>query len=178
MTIAVGTDWIETFTGKQFHLLNPSPDEICIEDIAHALAHQCRFTGHTRKFYSVAEHSFHVSRITGTLEGLLHDASEAYITDLSRPVKYNTPVGIPYFEVENAIMSVIAKKFGFVWPVAAAVKSADNIMLHTEKVQLMTDLSWDGAWGQPELSDVRLECWTPELAELVFLQRFDELTKA
>src|SRR5690348_7800105 len=143
------TSWIETYRGKKFYLLEPTPESILIEDIAHALSQQCRFTGHTRKFYSIAEHSVHVSLLCGLdkrvcLAGLLHDASEAYIADLSRPVKYETPVGPAYFEVENRIMQAIATKFDFEWPMNPKVKTADEIMLHTEKDQLMTDLSWDG----------------------------------
>src|SRR5579859_7012785 len=135
--------WIETFSGKKFHLLEPQPDEICIEDIAHALSNQCRYTGHTRRFYSVAEHSVHVSLLAVhyQLDGLLHDASEAYICDLARPVKMLTPVGKPYYEIEDRIMRVIAEKFGFTWPPPKEVKEADNIMLLSEKDQLMTNLS-------------------------------------
>ena len=92
---------ILTYSGKVFDPVNPIAADIRIEDIAHALAHQCRFSGHTIEHYSVAEHSV---RVSGLLEdrgypyrvqmwGLLHDASEAYLIDLPAPVKNGTPLG-------------------------------------------------------------------------------------
>jgi len=182
--------WIETFTGKKFHLLDPQPEEICIEDIAHALSNQCRYTGHVRRFFSVAEHSYHVSlhvEKQNALAGLMHDASEAYITDLSRPVKQLTPVGPPYYEIEDKIMRVIADKFGFAWPMDKDVKSADNFMLLLEKNQLMTDLSWDddesgGAAARREVdllaleNGIRLVGYVPQVMKNIFLRRFEELT--
>ena len=173
--------WIETFSGKRFHLLEPQPEDICIEDIAHALSNQCRYTGHVRVFYSVAEHSVRVSYMSPEhrLEGLLHDASEAYLSDLSRPVKQLTPVGPPYYAVEDGIMKAIASKFGFSWPMSEEVKKADNGMLLAEKEQLMTKLSWDtvthvwDALGEP--SKVTLSCWAPEQAKRAFMTRFEEV---
>ena len=147
--------WIETFTGKKFHLLDPQPEEVCIEDIAHALALSCRFCGHVRQFYSVAEHSIHVSNIcepVDALWGLLHDASEAYIADLSRPVKHCTPVGPPYIAVEARIMAVIAAKFGLPTTMPPGVKVADNTLLFAEKDKLMSGVAWDNKWGHNESS--------------------------
>lgn len=179
--------WIETFTGKKFHLLDPRPEEICIEDIAHALSNQCRYTGHVKRFFSVAEHSYHVSLLSAhhRLAGLMHDASEAYVCDLSRPVKQLTPVGPPYYEVEDRIMRVIATKFGFEWPLPKEVKVADNIMLLSEKDQLMTDLSWsDDASSEEARKSAILDYaltplvgWDPPYAKTMFLGRFHELMK-
>src|ERR1017187_10636100 len=76
---------ITTFSGIHFWPLLPNPADIRIEDIAHALSNQCRFAGHAREFYSVAEHSVRVSQLCppeDALWGLLHDASEAYLTDV------------------------------------------------------------------------------------------------
>lgn len=173
--------WIETFTGKKFHLLDPQPEEVCIEDIAHALSNQCRYTGHVKKFFSVAEHSWHVCKLCEhPMTGLLHDASEAYLSDLSRPVKQLTPVGPPYYEVEERMMKVIADKFDFHWPMPKDVKQADNAMLLAEKAQLMTALSWSDDVSSEEARKqvtpkVQLACWTPEAAEKVFLQKFYDL---
>src|SRR5690606_5290032 len=78
-------DWMQTFTGRAVYPLDLRPDDIDIQDIAHALSMQCRYAGHTRQFYSVAEHSVHVARWcrqygpAAALEGLLHDATEAYL---------------------------------------------------------------------------------------------------
>jgi len=82
-------DWIETYTGKQFYPLDPYPEDIDVRDIAHALSNLCRFTGHCRAFYSVAEHSIYVSTHvpkTMALQALFHDAPEAYIADISGPL--------------------------------------------------------------------------------------------
>jgi len=186
----VSSPWVETYTGKRFHLLDPQPDEIDIIDIAHALSQQCRYTGHTRRFYSVAEHSVHVSLLVSApsrLVGLLHDASEAYVSDISRPVKMLTPVGPPYYEVEERIMRAIAAKFRFPWPPPKEVKGADNIMLLTEKDQLMTNLSWDEDVSSAEARATYpsggldyemapLVGYLPRVAERIFMERFDELT--
>lgn len=178
--------WIETFTGLKFHLLDPQPEDICIEDIAHALSNQCRYTGHVKRFYSVAEHSLHVSLLSATfpLAGLMHDASEAYIADLSRPIKQCTPVGEPYYVIENKIMKAIGEKFGFEWPPPPEVKTADNIMLLTEKDQLMTALSWSDDASTEEArktqvldyAETYLAGYAPPVAEKLFLQRFFQLT--
>lgn len=82
--------WIQTFTGKQFWPLTPKAEDVCIEDIAHALAFKCRFGGHCKTFYSVAEHSCRVAEILRPehqLIGLLHDAAEAYLPDVAAPIK-------------------------------------------------------------------------------------------
>lgn len=175
--------WIETYTGKKFELLDPKPDQICIEDIARALSQQCRFTGHTKRFYSVAEHCWHVSFLSRPhkLGGLLHDASEAYLSDLSRPVKQLTPVGAPYLELEAKLMRAISLKFGIVFPMPDEVKKADNALLFTEKEQLMTELPWGDDTSTNKIrekaADIALLCWSPEEAEKFFLERFEFLTE-
>jgi 5'-deoxynucleotidase YfbR-like HD superfamily hydrolase len=173
--------WIETFTGKKFHLLDPHPDDICIEDIAHALSLSVRFCGHVRQFYSVAEHSVHVSQICGpndAMWGLLHDASEAYIADLSRPLKHCTPIGPPYLEIEAKIMAVIAEKFGLCSKMPPTVKHADMVMLFAEKEKLMFGLDWDGKWGEsPMKFNGTLFCLEPNAAETWFLDQFKRLRR-
>lgn len=175
--------WIETFSGKAFHLLDPRPEDICIEDIAHALSNQCRWTGHTSRFYSTAEHSVFVARLCtlpARLAGLLHDASEAYLSDLSRPVKHCTPVGEIYRELEAKIQSAINLRFG-ITEVPPEVKMADDTMLITEKVQLMTNLPWDSEeeWQvtAKRAADVVLPCWSPKEAEKEFLDEFERVAR-
>ncbi|HKK06533.1 MAG TPA: hypothetical protein VKA50_11875 [Gammaproteobacteria bacterium] len=82
--------WILTYTGRRVDLLDPDPATIEPEDIAHALSNMCRFNGHCRHFYSVAEHSWHVALLVSrenALQGLMHDAAEAYVADITRPLK-------------------------------------------------------------------------------------------
>lgn len=174
--------WIETASGVRFELLNPQPEMVRIEDIAHALANQCRFTGHCREFYSVAEHSWHVARESepeDMLWGLLHDASEAYITDLSRPLKHLTPVGPPYLEIEARIMQAICAHFELTPGMPASVKRADNVLLFTEKEQLMTGLPWtdDAASNQlkERAKDIKLNCWVPAVARKRFMEMYTTL---
>jgi hypothetical protein len=152
--------WILTYSGVKVHLLNPLEDEILVQDIVHALSNLCRFVGHTRKFYSVAEHSIRVADLLPKelkLWGLLHDASEAYISDMSRPLKAQLAL---YRDVEEKIMRTIANKFNLVWPMPAEVKHADTIMLATEAMQLTS---------RPEL-------WVPELTVEPLSKRISPMT--
>lgn len=173
--------WIETFTGKKFHVLDPKPEEIDILDIAHALSMQCRYSGHVKKFYSVAEHSTFVSFLCpdAPLEGLLHDASEAYISDLSRPVKYFSEVGKHYKEVESHLMKAIAEKFGISTNFPKSVHYADGVMLYSEKDQLMNpEVQWDGVCeGDSPKERVSVYCYPHDVAKQHFLERFESLTK-
>ena len=131
-------NWIQTFTGVQFWPLDPRSEEIVIEDIAHALSLLCRFNGHCKRFYSVAEHSVHTANLLPQeikLWGLLHDASEAYIADIPMPVKRNLP---DYKKIEINLMRAIAERFGLLsWPMPQEVKHVDAVLLATEKVALM-----------------------------------------
>lgn len=168
-------DWLQTFTGAVFYPLDPRPEEIHIDDIAHALAMQCRYSGHTSRFYSVAEHCVHVSRVVApeyALWGLLHDASEAYLVDIPRPLKRYMP---QYHEWESGLMAVICGRFGLSLTMPASVKEADNRMLATEKAVLMGPC--EGEWTDtgPALPDVVIECWYPGTGEKMFLDRFWEL---
>lgn len=171
--------WIQTYSNKRFNILNPQPKEICIEDVAHALSMQCRFTGHTRFHYSVAQHSYYASLIAATafrFEALMHDASEAYICDMNRPMKQYTKAGAAYREVEKVIEEAIARKFLLPDTMSAEVKRVDNMLLYAEKAQLMAPMEWDTRWAaSTEAADIVIEKWTPEQAESNFLQRFAEL---
>lgn len=148
-----GGHWITTYTGKQFHFLDPQPDEIDIIDIAHHLSLTCRFTGACREFYSVAEHSIRVADIVAyeyRLHALLHDASEAYLPDLPRPEKADLP---KFKEMELVILEAIFKKFVPIYVQGVIeVKLADNILLATEARDLMANTN-DWAPLPPPLKD-------------------------
>ena len=129
---------ILTRSGNFFWPLEPEPADIRIDDIAHALAAVCRFTGHTTRPYTVAEHSILVGSTLpeGTLRlwGLLHDASEAYLSDVAGPIKKHLA---NYEEIEDRLMQCIAAKFGLPWPMPCEVKVADKYMLVVEQGSLM-----------------------------------------
>lgn len=129
--------WIQTYTGVKFDLLAPTPDMIRIEDIAHALANLCRFNGHVRLFYSVAQHSVHVSKLVPpqfARIALLHDATEAYVGDVVRPLKALLP---DYKHIESGVWRAIAAHFNLPAEIPFAVKHADNIALLTERRDLL-----------------------------------------
>ena len=125
------TDSIRTYTGKYVDVFAPTADMICIEDIAHALSNTPRFGGHLKYFYSVAQHSLSCAKCMDDykLEALLHDASEAYLTDMPSPIKKRMS---QYKEVEDGLMKVIAEKFGFQYPLPDEVHKADAKMLKIE----------------------------------------------
>jgi len=169
---------IETYTGLQFHILEPRPEEVNITDIAHALSMQCRFTGHTKFHYSVAQHSFLASFLVPPqfqLEALLHDASEAYIGDMSRPLKHFSECGRLYLEIEAKIEAVIKKKFGLPPTMSPEVKEADNSLLYAEKKALMKPCDWTDTWGKYKEVDVEIGSWNPDFAKIQFMRRYARL---
>jgi hypothetical protein len=170
-------DWIQTFTGKKFFPLDPRPEDVDIEDIAHSLSLQCRFTGHCKFFYSVAQHSVLVSQLLpwdAALWGLLHDASEAYLCDLPRPLKNRTALGVEYSRIETGLMTCIAEAFDL-GPIPPMVKTADDIMLVTEASQIMGPCPepWHVLGYKPRKEIIR--SWPPNEAWGQFIQRFSLL---
>ena len=138
--------WIQTYSGGVFHILDPQQEEILITDIGHALGMLCRFTGHVRRFYSVAEHSVLGSKLVPQKDALwflLHDASEAYLNDINRPLKHFTGVGPSYLPVESVVMKAICKKFRLLEEEPASIKKIDNAMLFAEKEQLLVPMEWE-----------------------------------
>lgn len=177
--------WIITYTGLKFYHLNPHPDMVRIEDIAHSESQLCRWTGHTKFFYSVAQHSVLGSYLCPpeyAFEFLLHDSSEAYLGDMNRPLKHFTAAGPAYLEIEEKVERVIYKKFGLLYPMSQEIKKWDVQMLYAEKAQLMnvTEATQYEAkkWGTDETeANIIIQKWEPEYAEERFLQRFNELNK-
>lgn len=171
-------DWMQTFSGRRFWPIDPRPEDVAIEDIAHALALQSRFDGHCLRFYSVAEHSVLLARAaspSAALWLLLHDASEAYLSDMVRPLKRFMP---EYRAAEDRVAWVIYEAFGMD-PGAepAEVKALDNRILMNERAQNMrpTGEVWNYG-GATEPLGVTLQFWTPERAEREFLATFVALT--
>lgn len=181
---------IVTYTGKYFDLLNPTPDMVCIEDIAHSLANICRYTGHVRGFYSVAQHCVLMARADlpgDPLKKLLHDADEAYIGDIASPWKQLLwickPADKTTFEYyvsirdwESKVQKVIGLALGVDLSHSADVKEADNRMYFTEVRDLMPPSKEFGKWrgNLKPLAD-RIVCWSPKYAEREFLDEHIKL---
>ena len=169
-------EWIQTYTGMQFHPGDPSVGDFDIRDVAHGLALLCRFNGHCRVFYSVAEHSVRVSRACppeAALAGLLHDLGEAYLGDLPRPIKRH----FPEFDVfEDRLLEVAAEQFGLPWPLPDAVWAADDLLLATEFRDLMEEPPAPlRVTCEPLPEIIEPQSW--DRAEAAFLERFEELTR-
>ncbi len=172
--VSKGEDFITTNSGVKFYPTAPLPEDIRIEDIAHALAHICRFGGHSWRFYSVAEHSVRVSRLVhhdNALAALLHDASEAYLGDMIRPLKWQFPA---YGIMEAEIQTAIYHKFGITGIDEEDIKRADNIMLATEGRDLMPNTH---DWILPEgpLEETSSLPFQPHIAQEMFMNRFSAL---
>lgn len=178
--------YIRTFSGRKFWPLDPRPEDVCIEDIAHALSNNCRWGGHAHRFYSVAQHSLFVAHWLPTLEALMHDASEAYILDMPRPIKRQMP---EYSAIEDNLMKCIAERFDFPYPFPKQVKAADDFALYYEKSQLfpnsnpqevLSDAAVDFFFEKqilPEDEMRYLTSFIPLEAEKQFLARFSDLSK-
>lgn len=169
-------NWMQTYSGRQFWPIDPRPDEVHLEDIAHALAHACRFAGHCERFYSVAEHSVLVSHLVPrelALVALLHDATEAYVVDIPRPLK---PFLAGYKEIELRVWTAIAERFRLPLDMPSEVKAADNAVLLAEAEQIMKP--HPAPWSVPgKPAKVKISCWNPIEADIRFRARFRELTK-
>lgn len=195
-------EWIQTFTGKQVWPLDPAnkANHFCIEDIAHALALKCRFTGHCRTFYSIAEHSVRVAELVPADDkawALLHDAAEAYLPDVARPIKgkilFDDACGRePFAKLEDLLLRRLGEKFGLklpAWyqkqgersfppdPIPDVVHQADLILLRTEARDLMAPPPESWNLTCPVLNG-KIVPWSWQAAEELFLAAWREGTKA
>lgn len=177
-------DFIETYTGRPFWPLKPTMDALSVIDIAHALSNQCRYSGHVRFFYSVAQHCCLLASWVGNhggdaltcLQVLMHDAPEAYLVDIPRPVKQFMP---QYRVWDHAINDVIREWMG--WknlPIPSIVDELDTRIIVDERNALM-DTAQSNEWGHrmPPVG-VEIVPWTPEEAEKAFLLQYAAYSKA
>ena len=167
---------VSTRSGRRVALLNPSPSQIAIGDIAHGLAHQCRFNGQTNKFYSVAQHSVLVASILPRelrLAGLLHDASEAYLGDIVQPLKELLP---DYQAIEAKFCEVLGTRFDVDLQPNDAIKHADLVVLATERRDLMPmdTADWSSIAGITPLIRT-IKPLAPETAAAQFMDLFFKL---
>jgi 5'-deoxynucleotidase YfbR-like HD superfamily hydrolase len=173
---AVTTTYVSTFSGNRFYPLEPRIDRVAIEDIAHGLAYQCRFNGQTREFYSVAQHSLIVASLVPPhlrLAALLHDAAEAYLGDMVKPLKVLLP---EFAAIEDQVSALIAAAFAIDFSEYDPIKRADLIALATEKRDLMPHSAerWaylDGVRALPE----PIVAMSPGVAKQAFLEMYAAL---
>lgn len=165
--------WMQTFTGRRFWPLDPRPEDIHVEDIAHALSLQCRYAGHCVNFYSVAEHCVLLAEhVADPFKrwALLHDASEAYLVDIPRPVKGDLA---NYREIEARVMAAVCERFGLPPDMPAEVADADWRIIGDERRNLS---ACESAWtNPPEPLGLQLKLMLPREAENAFIVAFERL---
>src|SRR5829696_2066447 len=174
--------YLQTVSGRWVNPFDPDPAQLDAGDIARALANQCRFGGHSRVFYSVAQHSVIVSRLVeergGDVEdafaALMHDATEAYLGDMPHPLKHRSPLGAAFKDAEDHLEEALRQRFA-IKPDVPEIKRADRALLATERRAFSSE-----AWHWPELEgveplDLELVALPPDDAARTFAQRYAEL---
>lgn len=183
-------NWIQSYSGRRFRPLDPSAKDLSWLDGAHALSNICRFTGHCVEFYSVGEHCIYVSRRAEELGakvstahslycarwGLIHDLSEAWLTDLAKPLKQQD-VFAGYREAEKVLQDLIAVWAGLDIVEPAEVTQADAELLATEASQIMNPELEKDTWyfKYPPVPGLKIQCWEPKVARQQYLNRAKEL---
>jgi len=175
--------YLQTVSGRFVNPFDPDPEQIDIADITRALANTCRFGGHCRSFYSVAQHSVIVSELVEQRGGdpedvfaaLMHDAAEAYLGDMPHPVKHRSELGKAFKAAETHLEEAIRKRFN-IKPDVPEIKRADRALLATERRAFSTE-----DWHWPELEgvealDLQLTAWSPDEAAAKFKARYEQLT--
>jgi len=174
--------YLQTVSGRRVNPFDPDPGQLDIGDIARALGNLCRFGGHSRVFYSVAQHSVIVSELVeergGDVEdvfaALMHDAAEAYLGDMPHPIKHRSPLGAAFKDAEDHLEAAIRDRFAIRADVPE-IKRVDRALLATERRAFSTE-----NWHWPELDgveplDLELSAWPPDEAARRFAERYAEL---
>jgi uncharacterized protein len=177
--------YLQTISGRFVNPLDPDLDQIEIGDITRALANTCRFGGHCRSFYSVAQHSVIVSELVerrgGDVEdvfaALMHDAAEAYLGDMPHPLKHRSALGEAFKAAEKHLEQALQARFAIKADVPE-IKRADRALLATERRAFSTE-----DWHWPELDgieplELELTAWSPDEAAARFRARYEELDAA
>jgi hypothetical protein len=165
--------WIQTFTGHRVNVFDPDPQTIRLVDISRGLSNTCRFAGQIPQHYSVGQHSLIMSLMVPpdcALEALMHDAAEAYLGDVPKPVKEGLP---DYRRVSEILEAAIALKFGLVYPWPDAVHVADRRMVLTEAAMLGRDTSGWGVDGEPY--GIEIGIMKPDAVNDAFMARAMDL---
>lgn len=170
---------IETSTGRLFWPLDPVPGDVDILDIAHALSNKCRFTGHTKRFYSIAQHSVLVSQFVPEefmLEGLLHDAVEAYLPDLPFPLR---GAFSEWESIENRVHEAVAERFGLRFPYPDAVVDVDRKIIRDEAWSFMKSQGVGKQWaGSTAKFGLRIRPWSPEESRERFVEQYQKVIES
>src|SRR5918999_274768 len=174
--------YLQTVSGRWVNPFDPDPSQLDAGDIARALANVCRFGGHSRAFYSVAQHSVLVSRLVEERGGdaedvfaaLMHDATEAYLGDMPHPLKHRSALGAAFREAEGHLEQAIRARFR-IKPDVPEVKRVDRALLAAERRAFSAE-----EWHWPELEgveplDLELEAWAPDESAEAFARRYAEL---
>ena len=169
--------YVSTYLGNRFYPLEPRIDDVDIEDIAHGLAYQCRFNGQTKAFYSVAQHSLIVASLVPEelrFAALLHDAAEAYLGDMVKPLKVLLPA---FSEIEDNVSRIIGERFGIDLSHNPIVKQADLIALATEKRDLMpySVEEWVYLIGVEPMEETIMPM-APDRAKQEFIREFERIS--
>lgn len=163
--------WITTYLGRQFFIMHATVGDIYIEDIAHGLSNNCRYTGQCSTFYSVAEHSVRMSKLAPDnlkLPVLMHDAPEAYLNDLPSLVKRCLPL---YIEMEEHLLDVIFAKYFLKWD--PLIKLLDEQIRTPEVLSLFpAHDGWEFRWTEVERDYGPIKPWSHRKAEKMFLEAF------
>lgn len=176
-------DWMITYSGRRFWPLDPRPDDVSWVDIAHALSLSCRYDGHAQRFYSVAEHCVALAQYFGRRRqpqlaryALLHDAAEAYVADVIRPIKRQLPA---FRRIEAPIEAQILVLAGLDPEIPAAVGAADSAIIADEAAALFGAERIEAAgWTLPAPLGVPIECWPAHYAETLWAATFRSLFPA
>jgi hypothetical protein len=161
---------IQTATGKAFDIVTPSADMIDLTDLAVSIGHICRYNGHVPSFYSVAEHSVRVSRWLAhrgwppemQLTGLLHDAAEAYVGDMVRPMKRHPEFGPLHQQIEDRVAEVLHGVLGGIYPHPQPVHDADRAIYDWEVANIRTGIETG---------------WDPDFSRRMFLAEYEHLKR-
>jgi len=165
-------------SGRKINIVEPHPDMISIHDIAHSLSNLCRFGGHSNSFYCVAQHSVLVAALAPTelkREALLHDATEAYVGDVIKPLK--VMLGDVYDDIESRFMDVIAHKFKLNHFNLLKIKEYDKqaLELEHECFQKSNPFPFISAMHENGLIRNDLFTWSSTLSKNIFLTQFSRL---
>ncbi len=177
-TIENMPSYIHTFTGKWVDPLNLRVEDVDPTDIMHALSNQCRWSGHTREFYSVGQHSVLCSFVVPpefAWDALWHDGAEGYLQDMAKPLKNHPRLGQAYRGAEQRIEKVIGEALGVTFPFPGPVKDADLVLLVTEARDLVHGTDRWVHYKEIEPMEATIVPWSPKKTFKNFVRRYEQL---